>query len=101
MLRSSNCILTDKSDQELAKLNECPHDPGGYFIINGVEKVILIQEQLLRNRIILEEDNKNCVVASCTSSTHEKKTKSNIVGKGAKYFLRHNMFQDVSSIFKK
>ena len=43
MLRSSNCVLTNKTPTELAKLNECPIDPGGYFIIHGVEKVILIQ----------------------------------------------------------
>ena len=43
MLRSCNCILTGKSPKELAKLNECPIDPGGYFIERGVEKVILIQ----------------------------------------------------------
>lgn len=35
MLRSSNCVLTNKSDYELSQLNECPHDPGGYFIIRG------------------------------------------------------------------
>ena len=28
MLRSSNCILAGKSEAELAKLNECPMDPG-------------------------------------------------------------------------
>ncbi len=39
MLRSSNCTLHGKSDEELAKLKECPLDPGGYFIIKGVEKV--------------------------------------------------------------
>ena len=27
------------------ELNECPFDPGGYFVIKGVEKVILMQEQ--------------------------------------------------------
>jgi hypothetical protein len=27
---------------------------GGYFIVNGIEKVILIQEQLSRNRIIID-----------------------------------------------
>ena len=43
MLRSSNCVLTNKTPTELARLNECPIDPGGYFIIHGVEKVILIQ----------------------------------------------------------
>ncbi|XP_034950653.1 DNA-directed RNA polymerase III subunit RPC2 [Chelonus insularis] len=103
MLRSSNCVLTDKSHFELAKMNECPHDPGGYFIINGQEKVILIQEQMIRNRIILEKDNKSYVVASCNSSTHERKTKTNIIGKGGKYYLRHNIFQDdipISLIFK-
>ncbi len=43
MLRSSNCVLTNKTPAEMAKLNECPIDPGGYFVINGTEKVILIQ----------------------------------------------------------
>lgn len=103
MLGSSNCALTGKSLFELAKMNECPHDPGGYFIVNGQEKVILIQEQMIRNRIILEKDNKGCIVASCNSSTHERKTKTNIVGKGGKYYLRHNIFQDdvpVTMIFK-
>jgi DNA-directed RNA polymerase III subunit RPC2 len=58
MLRSSNCVLTGKGPQELSKLNECPLDPGGYFIVRGVEKVILIQEQLSKNRMIVEEDAK-------------------------------------------
>lgn len=96
MLRSSNCVLNGKSHFELAKMNECPHDPGGYFVINGQEKVILIQEQMLRNRIILEEDSKGCIVASCNSSTHERKTKTNIVGRAGRYYMRHNIFQDVS-----
>lgn len=39
MLRSSNCVLYKKSEYELSKLNECPHDPGGYFIVRGTEKV--------------------------------------------------------------
>jgi len=39
MLRSSNCVLSGKSQFELAKMNECPHDPGGYFIVKGQEKV--------------------------------------------------------------
>lgn len=39
MLRSSNCVLSNKSHGELAKLNECPYDPGGYFIVKGTEKV--------------------------------------------------------------
>jgi len=46
MLRSQKCILHGKSEAELAALKECAYDPGGYFIIKGTEKVILMQEQL-------------------------------------------------------
>lgn len=42
MLGSSNCWLTNLDHKELAELRECPYDPRGYFIIRGVEKVILI-----------------------------------------------------------
>ena len=44
--------------QELSKLIECPLDPGGYFVVRGVEKVILIQEQLSKNRMMVDEDAK-------------------------------------------
>jgi DNA-directed RNA polymerase III subunit RPC2 len=46
MLRSSNCVLAGKSQFELAKMNECPHDPGGYFIVKGQEKVSFCSETL-------------------------------------------------------
>jgi DNA-directed RNA polymerase III subunit RPC2 len=43
MLGASNCWLSGLSHEELArKAKECPYDPRGYFIIKGVEKVILI-----------------------------------------------------------
>ena len=61
-------MLSGKSPAELAKLNECPLDPGGYFIVKGVEKVILIQEQLSKNRMIVEVDRKGLVSCSVTRS---------------------------------
>jgi DNA-directed RNA polymerase beta subunit len=33
------CVLYNKNEQQLAKLGECPLDPGGYFVIRGTEKV--------------------------------------------------------------
>ena len=64
MLGSSNCWLNDMNEQELANAKECPYDPRGYFIVRGVEKVILIQEQLAKNRIIIENDPKtHCLAA--------------------------------------
>lgn len=50
MLRSEKCVLNGKSDFELAQMKECKYDPGGYFICKGVEKVILMQEQLSKVR---------------------------------------------------
>jgi DNA-directed RNA polymerase beta subunit len=46
MLRSQKCALYGKSDEEIAELKECMYDPGGYFVVKGVEKVILMQEQM-------------------------------------------------------
>src|SRR2546421_239299 len=69
MLKSSKCVLTNKTEADMALLKECPLDPGGYFIINGTEKVILVQEQLSKNRIIVEADPKKQIVqASVTRS---------------------------------
>ncbi|XP_060516602.1 DNA-directed RNA polymerase III subunit RPC2 [Cylas formicarius] len=102
MLRSSNCVLSNKSEYELAKMNECPLDPGGYFVVKGQEKVILIQEQLSKNRMIVE-DAKYGVQCQVTSSTHEKKSRTIVFIKGNKYFMGHNLFTDaipVSIVFK-
>lgn len=95
MLRSSKCVLSGKSEKEMALMQECPLDPGGYFIVNGTEKVILVQEQLSKNRVLLEQDlKKDTVTASVTSSTHERKSKSYVVMKNDKICLRHNVLSE-------
>ena len=52
MLRSARCHLSGKSEAEMARMHECPLDPGGYFVVRGTEKVILVQEQLSKNRCV-------------------------------------------------
>lgn len=64
MLRSSKCVLMGKNDGQMAAMKECALDPGGYFIVNGTEKVILVQEQLSKNRVIVEADWKKKVVSA-------------------------------------
>ena len=49
MLRSTYCLLNNLMDRDLTELNECPLDPGGYFIINGSEKVLIAQEKMATN----------------------------------------------------
>ena len=51
MLRSLFCVLSDKDDADLSDLGECIYDQGGYFVINGSEKVIIAQERLSNNHV--------------------------------------------------
>ncbi|EEH17226.2 hypothetical protein PABG_07313 [Paracoccidioides brasiliensis Pb03] len=95
MLRSSKCVLSNKSEAEMQLLQECPLDPGGYFIVNGTEKVILVQEQLSKNRVIVETDlKKEIVQASVTSSSNERKSKSYIILKKERIYVRHNVLNE-------
>ncbi|EIM84273.1 beta and beta-prime subunits of DNA dependent RNA-polymerase [Stereum hirsutum FP-91666 SS1] len=96
MLRSNKCVLTGRSEAQLARMIECPLDPGGYFVVKGTEKVILVQEQLSKNRIIVETDPvKGVVQASCTSSTHGGlKSKTYVATKKGKIYLRHNSIHE-------
>ena len=48
MVRSSLCSLNTGDDYEKG---ECPHDPGGYFIVNGREKTLVVQERISPNII--------------------------------------------------
>jgi DNA-directed RNA polymerase subunit B len=59
MLRSEKCHLNGLSDEDLIKHGEDPKDPGGYFIINGSERVLVTQEDLAPNRILIEEASKS------------------------------------------
>ncbi|KAL2348967.1 hypothetical protein Fmac_002967 [Flemingia macrophylla] len=88
MLRSCCCVLYGRDEAELAELGECPLDPGGYFVIKGTEKVILIQEQLSKNRIIIDTDKKKNITASVTCSTEKIKTKTVIVMDNEKLWLQ-------------
>ncbi len=54
MLKSKFCPLSSLSREELIKINEDPDDPGGYFIINGSERVIVAVEDLAPNRILVD-----------------------------------------------
>ncbi len=56
MIRSSACILHSFPDQKLIEHGEDASDPGGYFIINGSERVIVGLEDLSYNKIIVDRE---------------------------------------------
>ena len=98
MLRCSKCHLYGRSPDQLAKDRECPLDPGGYFIVKGVEKVALVQENLAKNRIIVERDGKGDLVSIVNSSTHVSKSRTTIVLRNERVKLAHNSFTEEINI---
>ncbi len=56
MVKSKYCNLDKLSREDLIKKGEDASDPGGYFIINGTEKVVVIVEDLAANNFMVEDD---------------------------------------------
>ncbi len=56
MIKSKLCYLSNMDKEELIKSGEDPLDFGGYFIINGTERVLVLLEDLAQNRIFVNEE---------------------------------------------
>src|SRR5574341_2153002 len=56
MLHSNYCHLNKLSKQELIEKGEDPNEPGGYFLINGTERVLVNIEDLGANRFLVNRD---------------------------------------------
>ena len=54
MLKSKCCILNKKNYFDR---NECPNDPGGYFVISGKEKVLVSQDECIVNMPMVNKKN--------------------------------------------
>lgn len=57
MVKSKYCRLYNMNDEELIKNYEDPVDPGGYFILNGNERVLVLIEDLAPNQPFVEKDS--------------------------------------------
>ncbi|MEK6948307.1 MAG: DNA-directed RNA polymerase subunit B'' [Nanoarchaeota archaeon] len=55
MVRSKYCHLYGMKREELIQKGEDPNEAGGYFIINGNERVLITVEDLASNRIFIEK----------------------------------------------
>ena len=53
MLHSRYCILRDKPKDFLQEVGESPYDYGGYFIIDGAEKVLVTQQEAAYNTLCI------------------------------------------------
>lgn len=79
MLRSKHCNLDELSAEELIKSGEDPSDPGGYFIINGTEKVLVTIEDLAANNFLVERNKTS------------KKLIGRLFSSAGSYKIPHNM----------
>ena len=81
MVKSHACILHTFNEQKLIDHQEDPRDPGGYFIINGSERVIVGLEDLSYNKIIVDAEKVGGKIV------HKAKVYSSIIGYRAKLEL--------------
>ena len=81
MVKSNACILHTFNEQKLIDYQEDPRDPGGYFIINGSERVIVGLEDLSYNKIIVDAEKIGGKIV------HKAKVYSSIIGYRAKLEL--------------
>jgi len=56
MLQSNLCILNGMNKDVRFNMGECRNDYGGYFIIDGKEKVIISQEKFADNMLYIREN---------------------------------------------
>lgn len=81
-------------------MKECIYDPKGYFILKGTEKVVLIHEQMAKNRIFVEFDSKTkTLFSSVQSKNFETISKTNIIVKDGKLYVKANSFTEPIPIF--
>jgi len=55
MVRSKFCHLNNLKEDELIAHGEDPKDFGGYFILNGNERVLITVEDLVPNKLFIDE----------------------------------------------
>ncbi|KAF2839438.1 DNA-dependent RNA polymerase II RPB140 [Patellaria atrata CBS 101060] len=73
MLKSKQCGLRNKSEDFLFAACECPYDQGGYFVINGSEKVLIAQERSAANivQVFHKKGNPTPYVAEIRSAVEK------------------------------
>lgn len=59
MLQSNLCILKTLTKEVRFNMGECRNDYGGYFIIDGKEKVIVSQEKFANNMIYIRKNHED------------------------------------------
>jgi len=107
MLHSNLCILKGLSTEVRYNLGECKNDLGGYFIIDGKEKVILSQEKFADNMLYVRQYKKeelyshSCEIRSVSEDTSKpiRYTSVKIIAPDARY-TNNQIVVDIPNVRK-
>jgi len=95
MVGSSYCITNGMSKKGLVELEECEYDQGGYFIVNGNEKVLVAQERMATNNVYVFLNKTNNYVAEIRSVQEgEVKSANQILIKYVKPSKKNNIVNE-------
>ena len=105
MLHSKLCILRNLSSEVLYQMGECQNDKGGYFIVDGKEKLIIPQEKFSDNMMYIKKNNDDdkyktsCIIRTVSenASKPERTLKVSVVNPSEK-FTNLNIVVDVPNI---
>uniref|UniRef100_A0A6C0KT75 DNA-directed RNA polymerase n=1 Tax=viral metagenome TaxID=1070528 RepID=A0A6C0KT75_9ZZZZ len=90
MLHSKYCILHNKPKEFLREVGECPYDNGGYFIVDGAEKVLITrQEQAFNTLYITPQTSQNDPKVAVYASIQCLSSKTRQVKRVAIALMRH------------
>lgn len=99
MLHSRLCALYNQPFQVRREMGECPYDQGGYFIIEGKEKVCVAQERNITNALFVNTANDDNfsfeAFIRCTSE------ESSIFPKTIRFFVVKKVKEESNSEQKK
>ncbi len=103
MVQSKYCILSKYKNVNKKDLGECRYDPGGYFIINGNEKVIIAQERSANNMVNIFKTNnkpKNSFTNSCEVKSESDEFFGSIRSTSLKIRAKDNAIRVVANRFR-
>jgi len=99
MVKSKVCNTYGMSDSELIENYNDAMDPGGYFIIKGNERVMVMAEDLAENQPFVETNNKGILILKMFSSKGTYRIPVNLSeSKEGIFELSFSRFRDLPAI---
>jgi DNA-directed RNA polymerase II subunit RPB2 len=87
MLKSRYCILNGKADAFLEEAGECPQDHGGYFVVEGSEKILITRQEGAFNTLYVTEQHRDPKLSYYATIT-SLNPKTRVVKRVAFYWTR-------------